>query len=125
MEKRWIVHAYEGRYYGKHSMEEWFVCRGISKEIEEEAVVAAIELQENYSCISEANVEEACERVGIDCPNYGNSEFLAELHDIILENCIYSIWEVDPECGLSDEELQELLYNDPKETIDNYTVAEM
>lgn len=124
MEQRWIVHTYENQYSGLHGIENWFVCECSKHEVVQVAIEDCVELQENYACIADYNVDQACEIVGIEKPNYGNPDFLSALHEVTMENCAFNIYEVDPQCGLSDRELEELLSNDPYSVIEVYTVTE-
>ena len=58
----------------------------------------AYDVVTGYDCILEAIHEDLNEQLGYDnTPDIPDEEYLDALEDAILEECVYSIWEITPE----------------------------
>lgn len=118
---KYVIHAYEQMYSGLHGIEDYTFEEGDLKFIEETARELSFELMESYEFIVNDLHERAEFYSGTDDDEEAE-EFQESLDAAYEENVGYTIYLLEDD--LSDEEVLELLANDPETLVrDHCSIA--
>lgn len=98
--RRYVVHVFEGQYGGSSGIEEYYFTKlDDLKDVEDEAITASVNLMMSYSFIADTLEDEEVD---------------------IFENVAYTIYEILDYCQLSDEDIENMISQDPEQFIEDY-----
>ena len=122
---RYICFVDEMCFQGMHGINEWSIeDYDNEKDLQMDLRNRSIELMNSYSCVAEILNEDLQSYID-EAEKPMTEDEIADLEDeIYLENVDYNYWELNEEAvkedGASDEDLEEMLYNDPESFLEMY-----
>ena len=122
---RYICFVAEACFQGMHGINEWSIeDYDNERDLQDDLKNRSIELMNSYSCVAEILNEDLQSYID-EAEEPMTDEEIADLEDeIYLENVDYNYWELNEEAvkedGASEEDLEEMLYNDPESFLEMY-----
>jgi hypothetical protein len=113
---RFAIYAYEQMYQGYHGMSSIAIVEGDYDSACETAREMSFEVMDDYSEIEDSFVEDA-EYNGLEEGTEEWDDYIAECR---CDNVAYEVYRILDSCTLSNEECENMFYNDKDDFIEKY-----